>query len=160
MIPQAGWDHVSGYRTTAYVASPYARRGVTVSTQYNSTSVLRTIGQILGLPPMNLFDASATPMVDCFTDIPDLTPFKALPVTVPLDEMNPDPAALTDPLLRAHAVASSAMNFAEIDKAPEDLLNRVLWHAMRGSAAAYPDWAAGGEDEDEDEDDKRPDAAE
>ena len=52
------------------------------------------------------------------------------------------------------------MNFAEIDKAPEDLLNRVLWHAMRGSAAAYPDWAAGGEDEDEDEDDKRPDAAE
>ena len=25
--PQDGWDHVSGYRTTAYVASPYARRG-------------------------------------------------------------------------------------------------------------------------------------
>ena len=31
--PQAGWDHVSGYRTTCYVASPFARRGVTVSTQ-------------------------------------------------------------------------------------------------------------------------------
>jgi hypothetical protein len=107
---------------------------------------------------MNLFDASATPMVDCFTDTPDLSPFKALPATVPLDEMNPDPAALTDPLLRAHAVASSAMNFAKIDRAPEDLLNRVLWHAMRGSATAYPDWAAGGEDEDED--DKRADAAE
>jgi len=68
---------------------------------------------------------------------------------VPLDEMNPDPAALTDPLLRAHALASSAMNFAEIDKAPEDLLNRVLWHAMRGSATAYPDWAAGVEDDEE-----------
>ena len=24
--PQAGWDHVSGYRTTAYVISPYTRR--------------------------------------------------------------------------------------------------------------------------------------
>ena len=28
--PQAGWDHVSGYRTTAYVVSPYARRGAVV----------------------------------------------------------------------------------------------------------------------------------
>lgn len=145
--PQAGWDHVSGYRTTAYLASPYARRGVTVSTQYNSTSLLRTIGQILGLPPMNLFDASATPMFDCFTDTPDPTPFKALPVTVPLDEMNPDPSALTDPLLKAHALASSQMNFAKIDCAPEDLLNRVLWHAMRGSAAAYPTWAVGPDDD-------------
>ena len=150
--PQAGWDHVSGYRTTAYLASPYARRGVTVSTQYNSTSLLRTIGQILGLPPMNLFDASATPMFDCFTDTPDPTPFKALPVTVPLDEMNPDPSALTDPLIKAHALASSQMNFAEIDCAPEDLLNRVLWHAMRGSAAAYPTWAVGPDDDENEAD--------
>ena len=150
--PQAGWDHVSGYRTTAYLASPYARRGVTVSTQYNSTSLLRTIGQILGLPPMNLFDASATPMFDCFTDTPDPTPFKALPVTVPLNEMNPDPSALTDPLLKAHALASSQMNFAEIDCAPEDLLNRVLWHAMRGSAAAYPTWAVGPDDDENEAD--------
>jgi YVTN family beta-propeller protein len=147
--PQAGWDHISGYRTTAYVASPYARRGVTVSTQYNSTSILRTIGQILGLPPMNLFDASATPMFDCFGDTADLRPFTAVPVSVPLDEMNPDPAALVDPLLKAQALASAAMNFAEIDRAPEDLLNRVLWHAMRGSDEPYPEWAAGGEDEDE-----------
>ena len=66
--PQAGWDHVSGYRTTCYVAGPFVKRGVTVSTQYNTTSILRTIGQILGLPPMNQFDASATPMFDCFTD--------------------------------------------------------------------------------------------
>ncbi|MFM7243200.1 MAG: alkaline phosphatase family protein, partial [Planctomycetaceae bacterium] len=146
--PQAGWDHVSGYRTTCYVASPYARRGVTVSTQYNTTSVLRTIGQILGLPPMNQFDASTTPMADCFTDVPDLRPFAVRPATVPLDQMNPDPKAILDPLLKAGAVLSASMNFAEIDKAPEDELNRVLWHAMKGSAAAYPEWAAGVEDDD------------
>jgi Phosphoesterase family len=40
--PQAGWDHVSGYRTTAYVAGPYARRGVVESTRYSTTSLLRT----------------------------------------------------------------------------------------------------------------------
>jgi len=152
--PQAGWDHVSGYRTTCYVASPYAKRGVTVSTQYNTTSVLRTIGQILGMPPLNQFDAAATPMAECFTDEPDLTPFTALPATVPLDQMNPDPKALLDPILKAGALASAAMNFAEIDRAPEDALNRVLWHAMKGSDAAYPEWATSPEDEDEDDDDE------
>src|SRR5256885_15449232 len=50
--PQSGWDHVSGYRTTAYVASPYTKRSEVVHTQYNTTSVLRTIELILGLPPM------------------------------------------------------------------------------------------------------------
>jgi YVTN family beta-propeller protein len=42
--PQNGWDHVSGYRTTAYVISPYTKRGTVVSTQYNQPSMLRTIG--------------------------------------------------------------------------------------------------------------------
>ena len=152
--PQAGWDHVSGYRTTCYVASPYAKRGVTVSTQYNTTSVLRTIGQILGMPPLNQFDAAATPMAECFTDEPDLTPFTALPATVPLDQMNPDPKAILDPILKAGALASAAMNFAEIDRAPEDALNRVLWHAMKGGGTAYPEWATSPEDEDEDDDDE------
>jgi YVTN family beta-propeller protein len=149
--PQAGWDHVSGYRTTCYVASPYAKRGVTVSTQYNTTSILRTIGQILGLPPMNQFDASATPMADCFTDEADLRPFTARPATVPLDQMNPAPQAILDPVLRAAAIASAAMNFEEIDRAPEDALNRVLWAAMKGSQAPYPDWAIGGAADDGDD---------
>ena len=94
--PQNGWDHVSGYRTTAYVASPYARRGKVVSTQYNTTSLVRTIEQILGLPPMNQLDASAVPMWDAFTDTPDDTPFVAVPASVRLDEMNPPAEAVAD----------------------------------------------------------------
>jgi DNA-binding beta-propeller fold protein YncE len=151
--PQDGWDHVSGYRTTVYLAGPHVKRGAVVNTRYNTTSILRTIGQILGLPPLNQFDASATPMTDCFTDVADLTPFTARPAAVPLDRMNPDPKAILDPLLRAGAVASMAMNFREVDKAPEDALNRVLWHAMKGAAAAYPEWATRGGDDDADEDD-------
>ncbi len=89
--PQAGWDHVSGYRTTAYVVSPYTRRGAVVSTQYNQTSLLRTIELMLGLPPMNQMDATATPMTDCFTNQPDFTPYLALTNNVPLDQMNPSP---------------------------------------------------------------------
>lgn len=150
--PQAGWDHVSGYRTTCYLASPYARRGAVVSTRYNTTSVLRTIGQILGLRPMNQFDASATPMFDCFTDEADTTPFEALDATVPLDRMNGAPQTIRDPVLRDDALASAAMNFAEIDRAPEDALNRILWRAARGSAEPFPEWAVSGVDDDEDDD--------
>ncbi len=149
--PQNGFDHVSGYRTTAYVISPYARRRTTVSTQYNTVSILRTIGQILGMKPMNQFDASATPMFDCFSDTPDLTPFAAVPNQVPLDEMNPDPNALKDPQLRRDALASARMNFRQVDRAPEGLLNRVLWRAVRGTREPYPEWAITLIDEDEEE---------
>ena len=141
--PQAGWDHVSGYRTTAYVVSPYAKRGTLVSTQYNTTSILRTIGQILGMPPMNQFDGSATAMSDCFQDTADLRPFVALPSNVPLDQMNPGSVATLDPLLKQLAEWSEEMNFEQVDRAPEDRLNRVLWHAMRGSQVPYPEWAVG-----------------
>lgn len=147
--PQAGWDHVSGYRTTAYVISPYTRRKSVVSTQYNQTSILRTIELILGLPPMNIMDASATPMSDCFTDRPDFTPYNVVPNQVPLDEMNPDPAAIRDPLLRKLALASAELPLDEIDRCPEDLLNRILWHAQMGSQAPYPEWAVTAADDDD-----------
>src|SRR6185295_17656437 len=94
--PQDGWDHVSGYRTTACVISPYPKRRAVVSTQYNQTSLLRTMELMLGLPPMNQLDASATPMSDCFTDKPNFTPFTAVTNNVPLDEMNSDPKKISD----------------------------------------------------------------
>lgn len=139
--PQDGWDHISGYRTTAYLASPYARRKAVVSTHYSTVSLLRTIEQILGLKPMNQFDAAARPMFECFTDTPDFSPFVALPNQVPLNQMNPDTQAIRDPQLRADALASAGMDFGQVDRAPEDALNRILWRAMRGTGEPYPDWA-------------------
>ncbi len=150
--PQAGWDHVSGYRTTAFVASPYAKRGALISLQYNTTSVLRTMEQILGIPPMNQFDASASPMFECFTNTPDLTPFTARPSGVPLDQMNPEPTAIADPILRQDALASADIDWSAMDRAPEDLLNRILWRAMRGVEQDYPEWAIDPMAEDDDDD--------
>ena len=146
--PQNGWDHVSGYRTTAFCISPYTRRGAVVSTQYNTTSMLRTIEQVLGLPPMNQFDASATSMWDCFGDQPDLTPYSVVENRVPLDQLNPPKQAIRDRALRDNAVRSAKMNFEQVDRAPEGLLNRILWQAMKGNSP-YPDWAVVAEDEDE-----------
>ena len=146
--PQAGWDHVSGYRTTAYLISPYTRRGAVVSTQYNQTSLLRTIELMLGLPPMNQMDATATPMSDCFTNQPDFTPYLALTNNVPLDQMNPSPRKISDALLRSEAYASARLPLEKADQCPEDLLNRILWHAMKGPKEPYPTWATPAHDDD------------
>ena len=148
--PQAGWDHVSGYRTTAYVISPYTKRGKVLSTQYNQTSVLRTIELMIGLPPMNLLDATATPMSECFTNRPDYTPFDAVPNNISLDEMNPEPKKISDPLLRRDALASARLRLDQVDQCPEDLLNRILWRAMKGPRAPYPTWAITPHADDED----------
>jgi hypothetical protein len=146
--PQSGWDHVSGYRTTAYVISPYTKRGAVVSTQYNQTSLLRTMELILGLPPMNQMDATATPMFDCFTNQPDFTPFVALTNRVPLDQMNPEPKKISDAVLRKDAYASGRLPLEKADQCPEDLLNRILWRAMKGTKAPYPAWAIAGREDD------------
>ncbi len=139
--PQNGWDHVSGFRTTAYLISPYTKRNAVIHTQYNQTSVIRSIELIVGLPPMNQLDATATPMGDCFTDTPDLTPYVAVPANIPLDQMNPNPKKISDATLRKDALASARLDLTEADRCPEDVLNRILWHAMKGPHEPYPQWA-------------------
>jgi YVTN family beta-propeller protein len=149
--PQNGWDHVSGYRTVAFVISPYTRRGAVVSTQYNQTGLLRTMELILGLPPMNQMDATATPMFDCFIPhggAPDFTPFAAVTNNIPLDQMNPEPKKVSDPLLRKNAHASARLPLEQPDQCSEDHLNRILWHTMKGPQIPYPAWAARVTDED------------
>ncbi|MGH7993645.1 MAG: beta-propeller fold lactonase family protein, partial [Limisphaerales bacterium] len=119
--PQNGWDHVSGYRTTAYVASAYTRRGAVMNTQYNQTSLLRTMELMLGLPPMNQMDATATPMFDCFTNTADFTPFTAVANQTPLDRMNPDPKKISDSRLRKDAYVSGRLPLKKEDQCPEDV---------------------------------------
>jgi YVTN family beta-propeller protein len=147
--PQNGWDHVSGYRTTAYVISPFTKRGATVSTQYNQTSLLRTMELILGMPPMNQMDATATPMFDCFTNTPDFTAYDAVTNNMPLDEMNPPPKKILDSALRKDALVSAKLPLDKEDQCPEDLFNRILWRAAKGSQVPYPSWAVKAMDDDD-----------
>ena len=146
--PQNGWDHVSGYRTTAYVVSPYTKRGAVVNTQYNQTSLLRTMELILGLPPMNQFDATATPMFDCFANTPDFTPFDSVANNVPLDEMNPSPNKISDAQLRKDASVSARLPLTLPDQCPESVLNEILWRSVKGPQTPYPLWAVKVVDED------------
>ena len=145
--PQNGWDHVSGYRTTAYVISPYTKRHTVVGTQYNQTGLLRTMELMLGLQPMNQMDATATPMFDCFTNQPDFTAFTAVTNNVPLDEMNPPPKQVADAQSRQDAYVSARLPLDQPDRCPENALNRILWRAMMGGKP-FPEWAVKIVDED------------
>jgi YVTN family beta-propeller protein len=133
---QGGWDHVSAYRTVALVISPYSRLKKTVSTYYTQPSMVRTIEQILGMPPMNIQDAIANPMTECFTSVPDKTPYKALPSNIPIDEMNPQIISLKGKALH-YAKKSMLPEFDGIDSGNDDLLNRILWFAEKGNTP-YP----------------------
>jgi len=99
---------------------------------------------------MNQMDATATPMFDCFTNVPNFAPFIALTNNVPLDQMNPDPKKISDTVLRKDAYVSARLPLKRPDQCPEDLFNRILWRAMKGSQVPYPTWAVQLADDDDD----------
>ena len=134
---QNGLDHVAGHRTVGLVISPWARRKAVDSTFYTTIHMFRTIGQILGLPPANQFDLAAEPMFSVFGAEPDLSPCAALPSLIPLDEMNP-PLKNLKGAEREMAEASLGMDMSEPDAAPEETLNRAIWHSVKGFRRPYP----------------------
>jgi YVTN family beta-propeller protein len=134
---QNGWDHRSAYRCGALVVSPYSQSKGIVRSYYNQTSMLRTIEQILGLPPMNTIDATARPMFDCFNNHPQPGIYTALANRIPLNEMNLSHSLLTGKAL--FYAQKSAENTAEgVDTGNDDLMNRVLWFYAKGEAP-YPE---------------------
>ena len=80
-------------------------------------------------------------MSACFTETPDYTPYIAALNNVPIDELNPPARAIQDPLMKHNALVSATLPLHKIDACPEDTLNRIIWHAMRGPNAMYPAWA-------------------
>lgn len=135
--PQAGLDHVDGHRTVGLVISPYTKRGEVISTNYSQINMFRTIENILGIPPLNQFDLAAEPMLDCFTDKPDYTPYTARPNNIPLDEMNPELISLSGDALY-WAKKSMEQDLDELDRIDEDTFNRIIWHSVKGYEVPYP----------------------
>jgi hypothetical protein len=127
---QGGWDHISGYRTVGVVVSAYST-GKLVTTNYNQTSMVRTIEQILGIPPMNVIDATATPMFDCFSPTKTVGAFKKLSNNIPLDQMNKPLSALRG---REKKFALKSMNevYNEVDGGEDDDMNEIIWFYTKG----------------------------
>ncbi len=127
---QNGPDHVDAHRTTAYVAGGYVKRGFVDHTMYSTSSMLRTMELILGLPPMSQYDAAATPMWRCFSREPDLAPFRAVPANVDLTEVNRKNNEL--------ARRSAAFDFSKEDRIPDLEFSDVIWKAVRGEHSVMP----------------------
>ena len=113
--PQNGLDHVDYHRSFALVASPWVKRGYISHVHTSYPSIFRTMELILGLPPMNRFDAMATPMFDVFTSTKDASPYTRMPRGVP-DALNP-PKGIG-------AALSAKIDFSRPDASP--LLGDIL----------------------------------
>ena len=136
--PQAGLDHVDGHRTVGLVISPYTKRGEVISTYYSQINMVRSIENILGIPPMNQFDMTAESMADCFTGTPDCTSYTALPNNIPLDELNPPLESLKGEQLH-WAKMSLEQDLDDVDRIDEDIFNRIIWHSVKGYDVPYPE---------------------
>jgi hypothetical protein len=118
------------------VISPYSVLGRPIHTNYNQTGMVRTIEQILGLPPMNVIDATALPMFDCFSAERSRAAFSHVANLIPLDRMN-KPLAELKGKAATYARASANQAFKEVDGGDDELMNRILWFDAKGDEA-YP----------------------
>lgn len=135
--PQAGLDHVDGHRTVGFVISPYTKRGKVISTYYSQINMVRTMENILGIPPMNQLDLTADPMLDCFTSKPDFTPYTAVKNNIPLDHLNLALSQLKGKPLY-WAKKSMEQDLTEEDRIDDNTFNRIIWHAVKGYGTPYP----------------------
>jgi hypothetical protein len=128
---QNGPDHVDAHRTTGYVAGGFVKRGFIDHTMYSTSSMLRTMELILGLPPMSQYDAAATPMWRCFTANANLTPFIARPSNIDFNELNKNPNT-------ASARKSAGWDFSKEDRLPDLEFSEVIWKAVKGEHSEMP----------------------
>ena len=127
---QNGPDHVDAHRTTAYVAGGYVKRHYVDHSMYSTSSMVRTMELILGLPPMTQYDAAATPMWKCFSATPDLGEFHARPANIDLGARN----TAWNELSRK----SASFDFTKEDRIPDQEFNEVLWKGIKGIDAPVP----------------------
>ena len=76
--PQGGVDHIDAHRSILMLAGPYVKHGYVSHTHANFGSILKMIYNILNVPYVNQYDATATQLQDFFTNKPDYTPYQIL----------------------------------------------------------------------------------
>ena len=125
---QDGPDHVDSHRSVVLVVSAYNQPGV-IHRFVNTTDVMATIEEILGLDKLSKFDYFGRPLREIFSDKPDLKPYTALRSSQKFDELNPE----NNP----NARASLELDLDDVDEANEDAFNRILWQMIKGQQP-YP----------------------
>ncbi len=127
---QNGPDHVDAHRSTAYLAGGFVKQGFVDHTMYSTSSALRTMELILGLPPMSQYDAAAEPLWRCFNRTATHSPFKSLPNKVDLNLKNTAETAMSR--------ISDKFDFSKEDRIPDAQFNAVIWAAIHGIKSVCP----------------------
>jgi YVTN family beta-propeller protein len=133
---QDGPDHIDAHRSPALVISAYNRQGALVHDFHSTVSLIRTIELCLGLPPMNLLDANATP-IDILTNTPNFSPFEAIVPTVALDNLFPpqNPSRA----MQRYMDLTDRQDLAHADMANPLELNEIIWFSVKGEASSMPE---------------------
>ncbi|HVT58365.1 MAG TPA: alkaline phosphatase family protein [Thermoanaerobaculia bacterium] len=126
---QNGPDHVDSHRAPLLVISPYSRPG-TVHRFVNTTDVVATIEEILGLGTLTQFDTFGRPLREIFAAAPDPTPYQALIPAQPLTDTNPADGPAARQSLGLDLTAPDAIAPAE--------LNAILWRTVKGELPCPP----------------------
>jgi YVTN family beta-propeller protein len=127
---QDGPDHVDARRTVGLVLSPYVKRGVIDSTLYSTSSMVRSIELLLGMPPMSQYDAAAMPMYASFGTGAKATPFDVIHPKIDVDAKNKKGDYGSE--------ASRKMDFSDVDRAPMHALNEIIWKSIKGADSPMP----------------------
>jgi DNA-binding beta-propeller fold protein YncE len=142
---QDGGDHVDSHRSIAFVAGAYVKQGALVSTQYNTIDFVRTMEEVLGLPPMNLNDALGRPMTDIFNTTPSPWSFTATPAPLlyrtqlPITPHKRAGMTVQKPARDAKywTRVTKGLDFTDADLLDPEGYNLILWTGMMGNKP-YP----------------------
>jgi len=138
---QNGPDHVDCHRTTAFVISPWIKRGTVDHRFTNTDTLLKTMELLMGLQPMSQYDALAYPILDWDTAPNNSEPYVAqLPAREIIAQINPiiRKTQAQAPAGIDLAALSDQMDFTHADAAPADLLNQIIWKSVKGGESNMP----------------------
>jgi YVTN family beta-propeller protein len=127
---QNGPDHVDSHRSIALIAGGFVKQGFVDHTPYTTSSLLRTMELILGLPPMTQYDAAANSLWRCFNNTPDHPPYNYKPAKVDLNDKNKAE--------NKWQALSETFDFTVEDRVNDFDFNEVIWRSVKGIDSPCP----------------------
>jgi hypothetical protein len=127
---QNGPDHIDAHRSICLIISPYTKKHFVDHTLYSTTSLLRTMELILGLPPMSQYDAAATPMFNAFTTIADTSRYQVEEPRWNLNEHNKS-GSYGEMLMEK-------FNLKKEDAIPDREFSEIIWRTVTGKPMPAP----------------------
>jgi hypothetical protein len=135
---QDGPDHVDAHRSPALVISKYSPAPVNgkayvESGFFTTVNMIRTLEDLLRMPPMNHNDALAAPLAALFDGKGNQQPYHA-------DDRNLKNGLMmtVNPLKARGSAASARMDFSAPDRVNAAELNQILWEDVNGDLPMPP----------------------